>query len=185
MRAMRSLLLTLVLVALSADANAAKKCTVEQHEADRARVVVATKNGTLKADPDSGRHGIALSIFVSEAVWGRMTFAEKVDFTESIVCAWGGEVGKGILVLNLRSDMTGHVIGEWRVNRLTVPSTVPSVPLDERGATSKGTGFSCDLSEKVCRCEGVKEDCAAMKKNCNGDVECRLTDGISLCTCKM
>jgi hypothetical protein len=179
---MRRLLLTLILVALSANASAAKTCTAEQHEADRARMVAASKDGILKADPDSGRQGIALSVFVSEAVWVRMTFAEKVDFTESLVCAWAG-VDKGILVLNLRSDMTGHVIGEWRVNRLTVPSTVPS-PLEREG-TAKGSGFSCDLSEKVCRCVGVKEDCAAMKKNCSGDLECRLTDSVSLCTCKM
>ena len=178
----RSLLLTFTFVALSANASAAKKCTVEQYEADRARMVTATKDGILKADPESGRHGIALSAFVSEAAWVRMTFAEKVDFAESLVCAWAG-VDKGILVLNLRSDMTGHVIGEWRVNRLTVPSTVPS-SLDSEG-TPKGSKFSCDLSENVCRCEGVKEDCAAMKKNCSGDVKCELTGGVSLCTCNM
>ena len=179
----RSLLLTLLfLVALSLNASAAKKCTVEQYEADRARMVAATKNGLLKADPESGRHGVALSVFVSEAAWVRMTFAEKVDFAESLVCAWAG-VDKGILVLNLRSDMTGHVIGEWRVNRLTVPSTVPSSL--EREGTPKGPKFSCDLSENVCRCEGVKEDCAAMKINCSGDLECELTGGVSLCTCKM
>jgi hypothetical protein len=51
---------------------------------------------------------------------GTHDIREKVDFAESLVCAWAG-VDKGILVLNLRSDMTGHVIGEWRVNRLTVP----------------------------------------------------------------
>jgi hypothetical protein len=178
----RCLLLTLTFVACWANASAAKKCTVAQHEADRARMVTATKEGILKADPESGRHGIALSAFVSEAAWVRMTFAEKVDFTESLVCAWAG-VDKGILVLNLRSDMTGHVIGEWRVNRLTVPSTVPG-SLDAEG-TPKGSGFSCDLNENVCRCEGVKEDCAAMKKNCSGEVECELTGGVSLCTCKM
>jgi len=177
----RSLLLIFTFVALSANASAAKKCTVEQQEADRARMVTATKEGILRADPESGRHGIALSAFVSEAAWVRMTFAEKVDFAESLVCAWAG-VDKGILVLNLRSDMTGHVIGEWRVNRLIVPSTVPSSPIEE--GTRKGSGFSCDLSENVCRCKGEKE-CAAMKKNCSGEVDCELTDGVSLCTCKM
>ena len=178
----RSLLLTFTFVAFCASASAAKNCTVEQYEADRARMVTATKDGLLRADPESGRHGVALSVFVSETAWVRMTFAEKVDFAESLVCAWAG-VDKGILVLNLRSDMTGHVIGEWRVNRLIVPSTVPSSP--DREGTPKGSGFSCDLSENVCRCEGVKEDCAAMKKNCSGDVECELTGGVSLCTCKM
>jgi hypothetical protein len=178
----RSLLVTFTFVVLSANAWATKKCTVEQHKADRARMVTATKEGILKADPESGRHGIALSAFVSEAAWVRMRFAEKVDFAESLVCAWAG-VDKGILVLNLRSDMTGHVIGEWRVNRLTVPSTVPSF-LDKEG-TPKGSGFSCDPVENVCRCEGVKEDCAAMKKNCSGELKCELTGGVSLCTCKM
>jgi len=178
----RGLLLIFTLVALSANAWAAKKCTVEQHEADRARMVSATKERILKADPESGRHGVALSAFVSEAAWVRMTFAEKVDFTESLVCAWAG-VDKGILVLNLRSDMTGHVIGEWRVNRLIVPSTVPS-SLDREGAPKRAE-FSCDLSERICRCEGVKEDCAAMNKNCIGDVECTPAGAASVCTCKM
>jgi hypothetical protein len=43
---------------LSANAWAAKKCTVEQHEADRARMITATKERILKADPESGRHGV-------------------------------------------------------------------------------------------------------------------------------
>jgi hypothetical protein len=49
-----------------------------------------------------------------------MTYVEKIDFTESLVCAWAG-VSKGILKLQLRSDMTGKVIGNWSINQLTVP----------------------------------------------------------------
>jgi hypothetical protein len=49
-----------------------------------------------------------------------MTYVEKIEFTEALVCAWAG-VGKGILKLQLRSDMTGKVIGKWDINRLTVP----------------------------------------------------------------
>jgi hypothetical protein len=49
-----------------------------------------------------------------------MTYVEKIDFTEALVCAWAG-VGKGILKLHLRSDMTGKVIGNWSINQLTVP----------------------------------------------------------------
>ena len=75
-------------------------------------MVTATKEGILKADPESGRHGIALSAFVSEAAWVRMTFAEKVDFAESLVCAWAG-VDKGILVL--KSPLGHDRPCDWRV----------------------------------------------------------------------
>jgi len=182
---MRSLFLALVFAALPSAATVAKECTVEQHEADRARMVAATKDGILKADPESGRDGIALSVFVSDAAWGRMTFLEKVDFAESLICATAG-VGKGILVLHLRSEMTGQVIGEWRLNRLTVPATTPSMRL-ERKEPPKRPGFSCDASEKVCRCDGDAEgaDCMAMKKNCIGDVQCTELGGVSSCACKM
>jgi hypothetical protein len=148
-------------------------------------MAAATKEGTLKPDPESGLDGITLSIFVSEAVWGRMTFIEKVDFVESLVCAWAG-VGKGLLVLHLRSEMTGQAIGEWRLNRLTVPTTTPSMRV-ERDETLKGPGFSCGASEKVCRCNGDAEgaDCTAMKRICIGDVQCTVLHGISSCASRM
>ena len=98
----------------------AKECTVEQNKADRARISAATKAGHLRADPESGRDGITLSVFVSESFWEKMTFVEKSEFTQSLICAWAG-VGKGILKLHLRSVMTGNVIGDWSINRLTVP----------------------------------------------------------------
>jgi hypothetical protein len=186
---MRSLLLALAIAAFATDASVAKECTPQQQELDRARMVAATKDGNLKADPESGRDGITLSVFVSEAFWGRMPFLEKVDFAESLVCAWAG-VGKGILVLHLRSEMSGQVTGEWRLNRLTVPTTTPSIPV-ERGAetdnTPKGSGFSCDASENVCRCDGDANgaDCAAMKRNCSGDIQCTEFRGASSCTCRM
>jgi hypothetical protein len=53
-------------------------------------------------------------------LWERMTYVEKTDFAEALVCATAG-VGKGILKLHLRSEMTGKVIGNWNINRLTVP----------------------------------------------------------------
>jgi hypothetical protein len=182
---MRSLFFALVLAALPAAATLAKECTVEQHEADRARMAAASKEGTLKPDPESGLDGITLSVFVSDAVWGRMTFLEKVDFAESLVCAWAG-VGKGILVLHLRSEMTGQAIGEWRLNRLTVPTTTPSVRV-ERDEAPKAPGFSCDASEKVCRCNGDAEgaDCTAMKRNCIGDIQCSVLHGATSCACRM
>jgi hypothetical protein len=182
---MRRLLLALVFVALPSAATVAKECTVEQHEADRERMAAATRAGKLKADPESGRDGITLSIFVSEAFWGGMTFLKKVDFAESLICAWAG-VGKGILVLHLRSEMTGQVIGEWRLNRLTVPATMPNTRV-EKDEAPKGPGFSCDASEKVCRCDGGADsaDCTAMKRNCAGDVQCTELRGVSSCACRM
>jgi hypothetical protein len=42
-------------------------------------------------------------------LWERMTYVEKTDFAEALVCATAG-VGKGILKLHLRSEMTGKVI---------------------------------------------------------------------------
>jgi hypothetical protein len=39
-------------------------------------------------------------------LWERMTYVEKTDFAEALVCATAG-VGKGILKLHLRSEMTG------------------------------------------------------------------------------
>src|SRR5262245_10593486 len=143
-RAMRSLFLALVFAVLPVAATVAKECTPEQHKADQKRMVAATKDGILKADPESARDGITLSVFVSESSWGRMTFLEKIDFAEALICAWAG-VGKGILVLNLRSEMTGQVIGEWRLNRLTVPATTPSMGV-ERLEAPKGSGFSCDAN---------------------------------------
>jgi hypothetical protein len=152
-------------------------------------MVAATKAGNLKADPESGRDGITLSVFVSEAFWGRMTFLEKLDFAESLICAWAG-VGKSILVLHLRSEMTGQVIGEWRLNRLTVPTTAPSMRVERDEASKeapKTPGFSCDASERVCRCDGDAEgaDCTAMKRNCIGDVQCTELHGVSSCACRM
>jgi hypothetical protein len=119
-QAMRSLFFALALMAIPVTEVAAKECTAEQHDADRARMTEATEAGNLRADPDSGSDGITLSVFVSESFWEGMTFVEKADFTESLVCAWAG-VGKGILKLSLRSEMTGKVIGKWDINRLTVP----------------------------------------------------------------
>ena len=182
---MRSLFLALAFVVLSAAATPAKECAVGQYETDKERMIAATKAGTLKADPASGRDGLAPSVFISEAFWYRMTFLEKVDFAELLVCATAG-VGRGILVLHLRSDMTGEVIGEWRINQLTVPSTTPR-PSVEGGDTPKQTGFSCDPNEKVCRCDGGPEaaDCIAMKKNCSGDLQCIVSGGVSSCACRM
>jgi len=178
---MRSLFVALVFVVLSAAATPAKECTVGKYEADKEDMMAATKAGTLKADPASGSDGITLSVFISEAFWYRKTFLEKIDFAESLVCATAG-VGKGILVLHLRSDMTGEVIGEWRINHLTVPSTTPR-PYVEGGGTPKQTGFSCNPSEKVCRCDGDAKGagCTAMKSSCMGDVIC----DASSCACRM
>jgi hypothetical protein len=120
---MRSLFFALALMAVpvaEVAAKESKECTAEQHKADVARMTAATKDGILRADPDSGSDGITLSVYVSEKFWEGMTYVEKIDFTESLVCAWAG-VGKGILKLQLRSDMTGKVIGKWDINRLTVP----------------------------------------------------------------
>jgi hypothetical protein len=83
-------------------------------------MTAATKDGILRADPDSGSDGITLSVYVSEKFWEGMTFIEKSAFTKALVCTGAG-VGKGILKLHLRSDMTGKVIGKWDINRLTVP----------------------------------------------------------------
>jgi hypothetical protein len=119
-QAMRSLFFALAFVAVPLAEVAAKECTAEQYDADRTRMTAATDAGILRPDPDSGRDGITLSVYVSESFWERLTFVEKVDFTESLVCAWAG-VGKGVLKLHLRSEMTGKVIGKWDINRLTVP----------------------------------------------------------------
>ena len=43
-------------------------------------------------------------------------------------------------MLHLRSDMTGEVIGEWRINQLTVPSTTPR-PSVEGGASPSKPDF--------------------------------------------
>ena len=182
---MRSLFFALAFAALPTATTLAKECTVEQHEADRARMAAATKDGMLKADPESGLDGISLSVFVSDAAWERMAFLEKRDFAESLICAWAG-VGKGILVLHLRSERTGQVIGEWRLNRLTVPATTPSMRVEGK-ETPTEPGFSCDASEKVCRCDGDAEsaDCTAMKRNCIGDVQCTELRGMSSCACRM
>jgi hypothetical protein len=117
---MRSLFFALAFVAVPVAAVATKECTDQQYHADRTRMIEATEAGILRADPESGRDGITLSVFVSESFWERLTFVEKADFTESLVCAWAG-AGKGILKLHLRSEMTGKVIGKWDINRLTVP----------------------------------------------------------------
>jgi hypothetical protein len=117
---MRSLFFALAFVAVPVVEVFAKECTAEKHDADRTRMIAATEAGILRVDPDSGRDGITLSVYVSEKYWEGMTFIEKSDFTEALVCAWAG-VGKGILKLHLRSEMTGKVIGKWDINRLTVP----------------------------------------------------------------
>ena len=152
-------------------------------------MAAASKEGILKPDPESGLDGITLSAFVSDAAWGRMTYIEKVDFVESLVCAWAG-VGKGILVLHLRSEMTGQAIGEWRLNRLTVPATTPNMRVEKGDVpktTPKEPNFSCDASEKVCRCDGDADgaDCTAMKRNCIGEVQCTELRGVSSCACTM
>jgi hypothetical protein len=186
---MKSLLFAFVFAALPTAVTVAKECTVEQHEADRARMAAASKQGILKPDPESGLDGITLSAFVSDAAWAGMSYIEKLDFVESLICAWAG-VGKGILVLHLRSEMTGQAIGEWRLNRLTVPATMPSIRVQreaEREDSSKGSGFSCDATEKLCRCDGDAKgaDCTAMKLNCIGDVQCTEFRGVSSCACRM
>jgi hypothetical protein len=117
---MRGLFFALAFAAMPVAEVAAKECTAEQHDADRTRMTAATKAGILRPDPDSGGDGITLSVYVSEKFWEGMTYVEKIDFTEALVCAWAG-VGKGILKLHLRSDMTGKVIGNWSINQLTVP----------------------------------------------------------------
>jgi hypothetical protein len=62
-------------------------------------------------------HGMA--VFISEGLWRRMSFAEKLEFTYALNCAVAG-VGKGLGSLRFRSDMTGHTIGEWNMGTLTV-----------------------------------------------------------------
>jgi hypothetical protein len=55
-------------------------------------------------------------------------------------------LAKGILVLRLRSEITGQAIGEWRLNRLNVPTTVMRQGEAEREEALKGSGVSCDAN---------------------------------------
>jgi hypothetical protein len=60
---MRSLFFALALMAVplaEVAAKESKECTAEQHKADVARMTAATKDGILRADPDSGSDDITL-----------------------------------------------------------------------------------------------------------------------------
>lgn len=107
-------ILTTVLVAASVRCHA-RDCTASQHKTDKARMEAAFGAGILKNDKDAHP-----GVFISENYWRRLTFAETIEFTETLSCAVAG-VGKALSDMRFRSDMTGKVVGVWSWGTLTVP----------------------------------------------------------------
>jgi len=170
---MSSLFLAIALVVTPIAQVAGKECTVEQYETDRKRMTAAAKAGHLHPDPESGRDGITLSVFIADSFWEGMTYIEKYDFAEALVCGTAG-VGKGILVLNLRSEMTGEVIGEWRLNRL-VPRAAKPPPTPDWSARAVKPRPAVD-SPSICWTGGSSDN------GCGGPIcYCCYDEGCWIC----
>jgi len=105
-------LLAVALSCATATCVHARECTAEQYKVDRLKMEIAFGAGLVRPDTLS-------SVFISEKLWNGLTYAQKVDFVESLSCAVAG-VGKAVSEMTFRSDMTGKVIGEWSWGGLTV-----------------------------------------------------------------
>jgi len=105
-------LATAVVIA-SWETSEARDCTEAQYKIDYPKIELAFGIGILRNDKGG-------DVFISEGYWTSLTFAQKVDFAESLSCAVAG-VGKAIATITFRSDMTGKTIGEWHWGDLTVP----------------------------------------------------------------
>jgi len=90
-------------------------CSQSRYDSAHKRMDLAFRTGVLSNDPRP-----PLSVFISERFWTSITFQQKQEFADALVCAVAGP-GKGLSNLNLRSDMTGKIIGDWSWGKLTVP----------------------------------------------------------------
>jgi hypothetical protein len=115
--AMRALTFATVLVAAAGTAPAlAYDCSDKTHRVAKAKMELAFGLGILQNDPNHG-----LAVLIDDSYWTRMTFPQKTQFAEQLVCAIAG-VGKGLTGITLKSLMTGKTVGEWSpLSGLTVP----------------------------------------------------------------
>lgn len=93
----------------------AYECSTEVYKDAYPKMDALFRAGTLQKGT-----GGALSVMINEAAWGGLTFNQKQAFADRLVCSIAG-VGKGLYSLDIQSNMTGKVIGAWKLGTLSVP----------------------------------------------------------------
>jgi hypothetical protein len=90
-------------------------CSEPTYQRVRPKIVVLFGAGILQNDPNGG-----VSVLVADRYWSSLTFPQKKDFADALVCAIAG-AHKGLSGLTLKSLQSGKVIGEWAAATLTIP----------------------------------------------------------------
>lgn len=91
-------------------------CSKNTHKAAYSRIDTAFRTGILARDPRGG----ATSVLVADDYWNRMTYPQKIQFAEDLVCAVAG-VDKALVGMTFKSLMTGKTLGEWSPGKLKIP----------------------------------------------------------------
>jgi hypothetical protein len=113
-KSVASFVLAMAFLIITGGQSTAYDCSEAKYQADHQRMDMAFKTGILRNDTGGD------SVFISEAYWRGLSFAQKNEFADALVCAVAG-AGKGLRSMRFRSDMTGKLIGDWNMGTLTVP----------------------------------------------------------------